>query len=566
MSTDPTYLDRNDPYWSSALYAPKIETPIPGQTINNGTVSITWSKASQPSTDSSIAPADVTFEIEYTDDYKGRETNWYTLKRRIPWSTTSFSWRVGNMIKSDSVRLRMRAKDVRRNAASDWYLMDGDFTINVFKLQPPAIVSPISGRVYSDYLTIILDETPLRETYHQKVRYTLDYSSSKRSVSWTTIAANVPPGENIIRWDLSNMSPSDDYVLRLRVRGLKSDPTSTEDQFASQFIHDIEIQQPGMFLIDTIPPEGVLRIENSTGVTNEPKQTIEIFAEDATTDIVQMQLRECNATQDLQLGNLEEDEEETEECDTITELLANLGDPPDFDHLIGKPLEYSPKTVWAFDSEESGIKKIEAMFVDSGGNMSIQEQSRVYLSAFSSDYTINDFIVRIESRDSVSYSEGGGSGSYTLETALYEVAYLGTESGEIWVLEPFPRLVYRYSGGLSVKKIYEFNQTIYIFTYDDSVSEGAVYRLDAVQPTLLYSFTSSLSEVTGVTDYALKMYMGMKNGELWVYNGFSFQLANTFTDPISTLHSSESYLYIGFDNSSKIVLFDGTSYYTQDIA
>jgi len=52
----------------------------------------------------------------------------------------------------------------------------------------------------------------------------------------------------------------------------------------------------------------------------------------------------------------------------------------------------------------------------------------------------------------------------------------------------------------------------------------------------------------------------LENGNLWEYNGSAFSIKNSFDEPINTLFGDKKYLYIGFQNSKLIVLYNGTSF------
>ncbi|KKN56076.1 hypothetical protein LCGC14_0575900 [marine sediment metagenome] len=559
------------------IAAPHILTPTHDTQYNLSTVLITWdppilfSEIGIPTGDPydpyrfTLEEAqDITYEIEYTDNYQSTDTNWYTLKRRIPFTDTSYSWKVGKMIKSSSVRIRMRTKHLGDEIESDWSISE-QFSINVFDLIAPAIINPVPNMLYADFILVILDETLTRNTYHQKVRYTLEYSSEKQSVIWTTIAVNLPVGQNIIRWNIESLPTSDDYILKLTAQNQSSclePPVSEPDQIARSYVYNISIQQSGLFIIDTLPPEAVLNISGNENVTNQINQVLNIFAEDETTEVKQIQIRECNATNDLSLGDLAGLGEagEGERCPPLV-----LDGSIPFDRLISDtPIGNLSKIQWQLDATDSegnpisAIKKLEALLSDVGGNNSLQENVQIFLSVFDAGtVTINDFLIRIEQRDKVVFGEGG---ERTISTAVFEVLYLGTSTGQLWVLEPFSRLIYSLAGAAGINKLHEFNGVIYIFSYDEETSIGKAYRHDVSEATELNVFTGTLTRVNASAEYNNFLYAGMENGELWRFDGSAFVLIQTFDSPISSLFGNNSYLYIGFRNSSVIDLYNGTSF------
>lgn len=550
------------------LFSPQIASPEGGENFNLSQVTITWDKNDPPSTNTAVTTDSVTYEIEYTDDYKGRDTTWYALKRRIPWENESYTWIVGKMIKSSNVRIRMRAYSNIDESRSD-YSMSNSFAINIFNLMAPAIISPIPNILYTDYLLIILDETLTINTYHQKIRYTIEYSSEKREVDWTIIVRDIPVGQNVVRWNLDDVETSDDYIIRVTAQNSTDclpGETPSPHQIARSFAHDVNIQQSGMFLIDTKPPEGILEIEGSTRVTNQLEQIVNIFVEDETTEVEQIQMRECDATSILSLGDLADPVDPTGGCDSIETLLEGT---PDFDRLIGKPVKNNAKIQWVFDTTRqdaegnevpnSGTKKIEALLTDTGGNTSIQEAAKVFISSFDSDVAISDFIIVVEQRDNVTINKDTTPPSVIIEQSIFEIVYLGTTTGQFWALEPFSRLIYTLS--VPILLLIEFNNVILIFAYDVDTDVGSVYRHDIVEATLLHTFSSGLAKTTALAIFNDILYIGFNNGELWSYNGSSFsQVTLTTTESISALFGDERYLYIGFVNSSDILLYNGTSF------
>jgi hypothetical protein len=550
------------------VYAPHLTSPVGGEVFNYGKVTITWDKSDPPTDDIYSQAAVISYELEYTDHYNFDQTVWSTIKRRIPWIETSYEWIVGKKIKSDSIQVRIRAKNSLDGELSDWSMCSGTFSINVFKLTPPIIASPAANQVYTDYILIILDESVTQNTFNQKVRYSLDYSSESRDVGWTNIVKDIPVGQNVVRWDLEGIVPADDYVLRLTAKNSaasclqSSEPTP--DQIAMRFVYNLKIQQPGLFLIDTKPPEATLAIESSSGITNELIHTLTVYAEDETSEVEQIQIRECDATDQIALGDVTgANFDSVINCPPITELIASP--TVNFGKLIGKPLGYSAKTQWTLE-DTSGLRKIEALLTDSGGNIALRPSSISFIPIFRFDAKINDIIVTLEERNVITLPDEDGE--ISSETATYEVAYLITSTGEYYILEPFPRLVARSQFGRNFKLIYPFNNSNFIFTYvnNDLVADtGSIYRDDKVIVSFFFKFPNAVSETNAVTKFKTSLYIGLENGELWEFNGTTMTLLTTLSNPISSLIGDDEYLYIGLFNSSLITVYNGTDFVTSDI-
>ena len=542
-----------------AVFAPHLTSPLGGEIFNLGKVDITWDRNEPPTDDEYGATSVVSYELEYADNYRQDQTVWYTLRRRIPWPETSFTWIVGKSIKSDTVRLRIRAKSSLDQELSDWSMSGGDFSINVFKLIAPAIINPVSNHVFTDFILIILDETVTKNTFNQKVRYTLEYSSKKRDVDWTVIVKDIAVGQNVIRWDLEDITPADDYVLRLTAKNVSTScadtPETIPDQIARRFVYDVIIQQPGMFFIDTQPPEAVLSIENSIGITSDLVQTLNVFAEDSVTDVKQIQIRECSGNDLVALGGPGDGATDTE-C-----LPIDLNDLT----TLGKLLGHSVKTQWTFN-DTSGTRKLEALLTDFGDNTSLQTTTKNFVTAFSSMVDINDLIIVQEQRDSVKIQKTGELTEILLETDQeFEVAYFVTSTGEYWTLEPFARQLAQLANSPDIKIVFEFIGIIYLFTYDINGDISKVFRDDKTAITDINTFPNALSQVNAVAKFQTTMFIGLENGELWSFTGSVFTLLNTFTGPVNAIAGDNQYLYIGLANSSLFILYNGTSFFTSDV-
>lgn len=533
------------------LYSPHIISPVGTEIFNLGTVLITWDKNDPPSDDLLVEGADVTYDIEYTENFKHEDTDWQTLKRRIPWSDTSYTWAVGKMVKSENVRVRIRA--VHENERSDWSMSGGDFSINVFKLVAPAIVNPVSNKTYIDSVMIILDETLVFQTFSQKVRYTLEYSSKKADTDWTIIQKDIPVGRNIIRWDIDNVVSSDDYVLRLTAKDDKDPP----DQLATRFVYNLDLQNPGLFLIDTKPPQSILEVEGGSTASNKLRRIVNVFSQDSTTQVEKIQLCERNTDSLLALGDTALVEQESEEeCPSVEDATSTQD--------LGKPLGYSTKLQWNF-RDESGLKKLEAILTDTGGNVTINNKTKVFINLFQTEESIQDFVLVTEQREFPEINTTVPP-SVSVSTKTVQVLYLITSGGEVWVLEPFSRLVHSFSESIELNRIILFDGIIYVFAYSAINDEGQVYRLSVSSASQIDTFDTPMSIAKGVAEFQDDLYVGFQNGELWKYNGSVFsQVGTTFGNPIETLYGNRQYLHIGFANSPNLTLYNGTTFSTLNL-
>jgi len=151
------------------LYSPHITSPIGNEVFNLGHVTIEWNLPDPPSDDAGLSTDNIFYEIQFTENYIGDETAWNTIHSRLAWDNTSYDWKVGKLVKSDHVRIRLRTREYDTGSVSEWSTSSDDFTINVWRLVPPAIASPVAGNLYNEAIQIILDESLTRNTYNQKV-------------------------------------------------------------------------------------------------------------------------------------------------------------------------------------------------------------------------------------------------------------------------------------------------------------------------------------------------------------------------------------------------------------
>jgi hypothetical protein len=269
-------------------------------------------------------------------------------------------------------------------------------------------------------------------------------------------------------------------------------------------------------------------------------------------------MRECDGTALVKIGKISSDTAEA--CSAIDFSNSSIN--------LGKPQGAVTKTVWQF-SETSGMKKLEALLKDSGNNYSISEPKKLFLSAFDNTSRLSDFIVKREGRTNLRIAHENNADVLQQDTASYEVVYVSTTDGDLWVIEEYPR--YLYSVDEQLVKLGILNDTIYLFTYNETTTTGQVYRHD-IQPVLLFDFDSPLSETVCVRCFNGSLYIGLLNGELWRFDGFSFSLQKSFDRSINSFYSDEEYLYIGLGISDNqdgaelyiqgIVMFNGYDFYT----
>lgn len=476
----------------------------------------------------------ITYELEYS---LGGDV-WHVLKRRIYGEDASYDWVVGKSIKSAHVRVRVRSKSTDESI-SDWSISSGEFSINVYDVEAPRILSPVSKHSYKDSVLVILDSSNQQNSFHEKVTYRLEYSSEALEIDWTEIVSDVPISQTLTRWDISSFIPSDDYQLRLTV--LDAMDLASSSQRNQSYVKNLYLGSSGLFILDTIGPEAVLATESVTNVSDLP---LTIYAHDATTGLGKMQIRQCPTLSLISLGALSSSEETSEECESFVSILGNN---PTATDAFGKSVDFAPKTLVSMTGTD-GHKKIEALLFDQAGNLSVADK-KTFLSLLLSDSIINDWLLRIETRETPNQAE-----------EKYEILYAGTEDGVLWELDPFPHQLTTIDN-FSIKRISDFDDSIYISAFSSSLDRSEIYRLVVVSPVLIHRFSSANAEVAATAVFDDELYFGLVNGELWKYDLTSFTLVSTFDTSISNLYADNHYLYLGFYRDTAIILYDGSDFF-----
>lgn len=330
------------------------------------------------------------------------------------------------------------------------------------------------------------------------------------------------------------------------------------DQLATSYVTGIMIKHPGLFYIDTMPPEGFVEFNDDSKITNSLDHVLNLYVDDSTTSIKSIALRDQNltevenGTQIITLGRVEDSNFMFDPVQTSD----GCEDFKDRDNNAVPEMGYLPKLTWRFRNE-SGLIKVEAKLKDYGNNDSCQQKNHQFMKLWEPTEELTDILILRENRD---YLTMNGN-NLTTETSTYNTAYVSTNTGKLYRLEPFPYLLYNI--GKKISKLQYYNSSIYLFVYDSTSDTTLVYRDDkTTSPVLLTTFTSTidLSEVTATAEYSGDLYFGMKNGQLWSFNGSSFSLAHTFVNPVHYLSGDTRYLYIGFMGGEEMYLFDGTTF------
>lgn len=177
-------------------------------------------------------------------------------------------------------------------------------------------------------------------------------------------------------------------------------------------------------------------------------------------------------------------------------------------------------------SENDGTKSIELLLQDYGANRN------------------NDNIYRLFDK-------------FLFDNTIIDMTYLN--DGSLWCILKDENSLYKIneypSKILSLNNeptcIVSFNNQIYISTVDNNYGTLNKYT-GAYSLEIIYGFDDENSYITCMESYNAKLYIGMKNGKVYAYNGATISLVGQFLNPILSIKSDNGSLYLTLKNNDKI--------------
>ena len=315
-------------------YQPTLLYPNGNETILARVIDIQW-KESFPVVNNG---ASCWYEIFYTENYDHTAEPDWKMIASVPIGTSRYEWRVGNLFKSKFIRVAICSVNIR-GERSDMSISAANFSIKKSLPDAPAILSPVPGERYGGVVRIIFDDAAVKNNSSRRAKYYIYFRSNKANIPLSSVMQRVPVGTGPIKWDVSFLPPSDDYVLTAYMADDDGNKSSEVN------VTDIKIVNEGFFLIDTKAPEAYIQINEGNEFTKDRNISVRLFAYDETTDAHALQFVEG---------------EESGPAESPTELKF-----------------------WTL-SEEEGIKTLSVRYQDYGGNRS-SESDNNFRSLFNID-------------------------------------------------------------------------------------------------------------------------------------------------------------------------------------
>ena len=146
-------------------------------------------------------------------------------------------------------------------------------------------------------------------------------------------------------------------------------------------VSDIKIKHSGEFIVDTVPPKGIVSIDSGSHFTKSRSVSLSLNASDLTTGIKNVDVQNVN-------------------------VLINSNGDETFDRLGFKTKKYE-EDVFHTLPEIEGVKKVEVKFRDYAGNESEYVSNSSVRKVFSIDSKTVIDSVRILNKTYAATSDGG---------------------------------------------------------------------------------------------------------------------------------------------------------------
>ena len=479
-----------------ALYPPNIIYPNGRENIYLRQINIEWENLVELDASSPIM-----YEILFTDSYIDEDIDnieWVQIAI-VSCTATSFLWNIPFYVKSNLCRVAIRSRNFR-GERSNLSISADNFVIQSKILQPPAIFSPTEKTTYYSYIPIILNNEALLGTHSSRSFYRIYYSSESQGTEWSLVVDNLHIDSSVYYWDVRSFNGADDYSLKVEL--VEGDNISLPS-----FIRNISISSLNYFIIDTEPPMGTIKIVDNIEFTNQRDIVLEMTAFDETTNVKSISIQQAN-------------------------------DNPENIVATSIPQENSNRVSWQITGDD-GIKYMQAKLEDYGGNITVlkhmkQKFTNIVENENKRYFRTYDSIVNKKATSFTSYNND-------LWNSFDNQLYKNKE------------LVYTDINNITALRF--FNNILYIGS-KNSENKGILERRNNNVISIINSFSSYNSIINVMDVFNSNLFIGCENGELYVFNGISLSLINSFSSSIINLFTDNSTLYIFLKGESKIVSYN----------
>lgn len=450
-------------------YRPTLTFPI-NFAILSGVVKVTWKEAipQDPCGDK------VFYELQFTRTLS-LDSGWKTLSSDLPIGTISYDWDVTDIPYTEDGGLRIRARD-NKFLYSNYSKSNQPFIVANHAPNPASIISPTANDTFDYCMPVVWKEPKVKDIDGQGVSYMLEVTDKySANTGWLTVpgAESLPEGTSSFNVSTFDFPEGNDYGIRLSAvdsLGLASAPIA---------VGPIRIQHQGTFIIDTIPPEGSLAINDGAALSASAKIKLTLFAFDETTGVKDVRFRN-----------------DGEDCWS------------DFDSFTNEKFWDLPKS--------DGVKKVFVQYRDYAGNVSEVCDCEIVSRVLCDEGNVTD----IEVFNNKLYAAFDAKGNLVEYKVLVKRAAALPEA--------------------EVTALARFKNYLYVATYDPVGGSAAVYTYDG-RATRVYSIAGA--KILSMLAYNGSLFIGMDNGRILSFDGMNATTVYSALSAITRLRTDGAILF-----------------------
>ena len=461
----------------NTISAPTLVYPNGGETFTEGDINIQWTEpGSLPATEL------FWYEIFITDDFNKTKKEELIQIATIPSGNTSYSYTIQKNLNGKKCRIGARSVNNKGQKSNISFSAD-DFIIVNEVLPSPAVLDPVEGSTYFSYILFTFDHQGVLGRSSQRAFYQIYYKSDNQNIDWTLLQGNIMVGTDPINIDVSNFNTDSDYVFKVEL-------VDGDNISAPIFIEEIKINNINVFLIDTEPPTGSIKIVGNPEYTKNTGLLLELSSSDEVSSTKEVQIQQTNV--------------ETGEISTIDDSSY---------------IPLTPLITWDIKPEGTdteiadGVKLIQARFRDYGSNtiqLSSQQQFRTYKNV--DDREVTAILYGSNGTTSNLYYTFASNDSNLAE--LYkDLAFISTLVGDCTSLEIYNNVLY-----IAIKDDENKGVLKRLTTTVNTVADNDQEFIDTDETDVNSLYTAD-SVINAMQVFDNTLFLGLDNGELLSFKG-----------------------------------------------
>lgn len=423
-------------------------------------VNITWKEA---------APVDacgdkVSYELQFTRTFS-LDVGWKTLAT-MPAGTTSFIFDVSQIPFTEDGGLRIRARD-SRNLYSRWSQSSQAFTVMNHAPNAPTLLAPIPNDVFDNCIPVLWQESDIKDVDGHSITYQIEITDMFSSnTGWLLVpgADMIPEGTTSYNVSSYDFPAGDDYGIRLSSvdpTGLASNPIA---------IGPFSIQHQGTFIIDTLPPEGSLTIDDGAVLAAHTQVKLTLFASDITTGVKDVRFRNA-------------DEDCWSDYDTFTnEKFWDITQSDGVKRIFVQYRDYADNV-----SESCDCEIVSRVLCDEGNVTDIEVFNNKLYAAFDAKGNLVEYRVLVKHAATLPELELTALARFN--NFLYIATFNPASGGFVYRFDGTPLFVFSIAGA-KVLSMVAFNDLLFL-----GLDNGRIMSYDGLNINTVFATTSAITRL-----------------------------------------------------------------------